>query len=120
MYLTICIPTFNRGNFLKDTLSSIYNKINSKLDCFEVIVLDNFSNDNTFDVVNEFQQQFENLVYKKNESNFGAAINIINCMKMANGEYIKLINDTAILEENSIDFLIFVIIATLICFPYHR
>ena len=43
----------------------IQNKINSKLDCFEVIVLDNFSNDNTFDVVNEFQQQFENLVYKK-------------------------------------------------------
>ena len=106
MLLTICIPTFNRISYLEDTIKSIYDNLNSNLNCFEVIILDNCSTDTTSERINILQKSFSNLIYYKNEYNIGASNNIIKCMNMAKGEYIKLVNDTALFELNSVDFLI--------------
>ena len=55
MKISICIPTYNRAKHLANCLQSIaLNKNRSKID-FEVCVSDNFSTDNTEDIVREAQ-----------------------------------------------------------------
>ena len=57
--LTICIPTFNRCNFLNDLLISIYNADKKA----NIIVVNNCSTDNTKIVINKFKKKFKYLKY---------------------------------------------------------
>ena len=57
--LTICIPTFNRCNFLNDLLISIYNA--DKL--AKIIVVDNCSTDETKIVISKFKRKFKYFKY---------------------------------------------------------
>ena len=58
-FFSVIIPTFNQANFLIETLKSL--KLQTFKD-FEVIVIDNFSDDNTEEIVKKFN--FE-IIYKK-------------------------------------------------------
>lgn len=62
MKLSVIIPTRNRSELLKKTLSSILSQTMS-LDDFEVIVVDNGSTDNTRYIVESFNDQIKNLRY---------------------------------------------------------
>lgn len=100
MKISICIPTFNRSEYLKNCLFSIY-KNRKYLDNVEVCILDNCSTDNTKKVVNEFRNKI-NIHYKKNIRNHGMAYNIINVTKLAKGEFIWIVGDDDILRKDSV------------------
>jgi glycosyltransferase involved in cell wall biosynthesis len=51
--LSICIPTYNRATYLKICLDSIMQQMHTDYP-IEIIVSDNFSTDNTLNVVSEF------------------------------------------------------------------
>ena len=51
LLLSICIPTYNRGKYLKSNLCSIYNQSFNDL-LVEIIVSNNNSTDNTKEVIN--------------------------------------------------------------------
>lgn len=76
-FFSIIIPTYNHAKFLKKALHSVYEQ---KFKNFEVIVIDNYSIDNTSKVVNSFK----NIIYKKikNRGVIGKSRNIgINLSK---------------------------------------
>ena len=50
--LTIAIPTFNSAHFLPDAIASIMRE---GLDDFEILIVDNASEDNTEEVVRSFE-----------------------------------------------------------------
>lgn len=50
--LSIGIPTYNQGEYLKDTIRSL---LNQTVRPFEIIVSNNFSCDNTFEVLKQFE-----------------------------------------------------------------
>ena len=52
--LSICIPTFNGGSTIEETLNCIINAVD-KFDDIEVIVSDNCSDDNTEEILKGFQ-----------------------------------------------------------------
>jgi glycosyltransferase involved in cell wall biosynthesis len=57
--LSICIPTFNRAYILEKTLHSIVSqKIFQDTNEIEVIVSDNCSSDNTFEIVNKYIKKY--------------------------------------------------------------
>jgi glycosyltransferase involved in cell wall biosynthesis len=69
--LSICIPTFNSSKYLSETLDSIVAQFINK-DIFnktEIIISDNDSPDNTFEVVKKYQEKYSNIHYFKNETN---------------------------------------------------
>lgn len=62
MKLSVIIPTRNRAPLLEKALKSILAQTLSQ-EHFEVIVVDNGSTDNTFDVVNSFKSRLKNIRY---------------------------------------------------------
>lgn len=100
--LTIAIPTYNRSGFLKDALNSVKKQFMEVEHLLEVIVSDNCSTDNTYEVVLEFINSGLPIRYIKNNENFGADFNISQCYSEAKGKYILTFGDDDILIEGAI------------------
>ena len=67
MKLSVIIPTLNRANLLLKALDSLLHQTFSQ-EFFEVIVVDNGSNDETKEVVESFNGKIKNLVYIYDQS----------------------------------------------------
>ncbi|MDK2789584.1 MAG: O-antigen biosynthesis alpha,3-abequosyltransferase [Methanothermococcus sp.] len=106
--LSICIPTYNRAEFLKDALNSILRQINTKnKDKVEICISDNASEDNTEELVKEYQKKSSiPIIYHKNEKNMGADYNYLKVVEIANGEYCWLLGSDDIIEDGGIDNLL--------------
>lgn len=101
MKLSICIPTYNRAEHLKNCLNSIVLcRSQSELE-FQVCVSDNCSGDGTEAVVRHAQSSIE-IKYHRNSSNLGIPRNFLNVVSMADGEFVWLIGDDDLLMPNAI------------------
>ncbi len=79
------IPTYNSAKFLPDAIQSILNQTYQD---YEIIVVDDGSTDNTFDIVREFGK---NIRYLRQENKgLGGARN--TGIRHANGEYVGLLD----------------------------
>lgn len=84
--LTVAIPTYNCAHFLPDAIGSVMRQ---GLDDFELLILDNASEDNTEEVVRSFEN--EHIRYIRNSSNLGSRENGNRCMLNARGRYVKFL-----------------------------
>lgn len=95
MLLSICIPTYNRADYLEKTLISLVTQ-----DCWqdgdcEVVISDNASSDRTWEVIADFARKFPGRVRgERQEPPIHAHINFEKSMRMGQGTFLKLNNDT--------------------------
>ncbi len=101
MLISICIPTYNRPEHLKNCLSSLARQTNKN---FEVCVSDNNSKTNIRKIINLFNTRLK-IRFKKNKKNLGFAINLLNVSKMAKGKFIWFLGDDDLLIPNAIEQL---------------
>jgi len=105
--LSICIPTYNRSKYLKETLNSIVSQnifLNS--DKIEIIISDNCSNDDTRSISMDYVNLFPNKVkYYRNKINIFDE-NFLIALSLGNGDFLKLNNDNLIHENDSLDKMI--------------
>lgn len=96
--LSIIIPAFNEGNTIHQILNKINNAQLQDGVSKEVIVVDDFSTDDTADVVRQFQQSNKglSLMYLKHSHNKGKGAAIHTGIKESSGDFI--INQDADLE----------------------
>ena len=80
MKLSICIPTFNRANYLNNCLHSIIRCNYDKTKKFQVCVSDNCSTDNTEHVVKKATKSL-NIKYVKNSFNIGVHLNFLKVVE---------------------------------------
>ena len=66
--LTVLLPTYNRANWLEDSLSSI---VESPCNKVTVLVIDNNSTDHTTQVTSDFASKDPRIKYLKNKINVG-------------------------------------------------
>lgn len=104
--ISICIPTYNRGNKLKNQLEFLIEEIINCNDKVEILVGDNCSNDNTFEIVKNISIKNNNIKYFQNGENLGIAGNIEMLFSHSNGKYIWFLGDDDRLEKYSIENLI--------------
>lgn len=88
--LSICIPTYNRANFIGDTLSSIITQLTP--DC-EIVISDNASTDETADVIRGHAKACAQLRYYRQPSNVGSDRNYDFAVRKARGKYCWLMSD---------------------------
>ena len=82
-FVSIIIPTYNRARLLGRAIQSILNQTYSN---FELIVVDDYSKDNTEHIVKSFRD--ERIRYIRHEKNKGAVAARNTGIKAARGEYI--------------------------------
>lgn len=87
--VSICIPTYNNADEVKHLLESIYEQ---EYKDFEVNISDDSTNEEIAKLVKTYQQQFgeEQIRYVHNEKRLGHIINWNAPIRMASGEYIKI------------------------------
>ena len=105
--LSICIPTYNRANVLKDNLESLVRA--DGFDEIEVIISDNSSTDGTQQLGENFATKHSNIKYFRNDSNVGGDRNILYALERGTGSFLKLMNDYCLLRKNSLRFLLNII-----------
>jgi len=87
--ISICIPAYKRTEFLKRLLDSIKSQSYRN---FEVIVTDDSPSSEVAEVCQRYAGVFH-LIYHKNEKQLGTPENWNAGIRMANGQWIKLMHD---------------------------
>ena len=95
---SIIIPTYNRALDLKRALVSLTNQIYEK---FEVLICDDGSTDNTFEIANEFKSKL-NINYKKIQNSGKPAIPRNLGIANAKGKYIAFLDSDDWWHENKL------------------
>lgn len=96
VFLSICIPTFNRADKTANLIKSILLYKGTDI---EVIVLDNCSTDDTQNTLKNIQD--ERFVYIQNETNIGSMPNVLKSLSLGKGKFVMLCLDKDfILYEN--------------------
>ena len=94
-FVSVCIPAYNRSNYLKDSIKSA---LNQKYDNYEIIIVDDGSTDNTREVVSSFSSKKIN--YIKIEHS-GAPVARNKAIENSKGEFILWLDSDDVLEENT-------------------
>lgn len=102
--LSICIPTYNREQYLPELLDSILMQQDAHL--VEVAISDNASTDNTEALIKNYQQRFANIVYLKLPENLGPDRNYFKSVEIASGDYVWLMGSDDKLGDGSISQLL--------------
>lgn len=97
--LSICIPVYNFGAFIGETLASI---IPQATDEVEILVVDGASTDNTAEVIASIQRTFPQLVYHRLEKRGGIDRDMARSVELAHGEYCWLFGGDDIMAPGSI------------------
>lgn len=71
--ITTIIPTYNRANLLKFAIASVQNQTFHDL---QILVLDNFSTDNTANVVSLLSKKDSRIKYHRHSTNIGPGANL--------------------------------------------
>jgi glycosyltransferase involved in cell wall biosynthesis len=101
--VSICIPTFNGGTFLHSALVSI---LSQTYDNIEVVISDDSSIDDTLAIVKQFKKVANIPVHIYTHKPSGIGANWNNCIRKANGKYIKFLFQDDILLETCIEKMV--------------
>lgn len=104
--LSICIPTFERSNFLDYLLSNILEQVGFDSNLVEIIVSDNFSQDSTSAIVQKYQLKRLNLRYIRNYKNLGFSNNLSAAILNSSAKYCWLMGDDDALRPGAILYIL--------------
>ncbi len=97
--ISIVIPVFNREDLIQECINSC---INQTYENIEIIVLDNCSEDSTFERAVELSNIYDNISVYRQKTNVGPVLNWLDVIKKANGEFVKILFSDDILYSNFI------------------
>ena len=98
--VSICIPCYNNAVEVERLLNSIAEQTYRD---YEVNISDDSTNEETAHIVEAFKEKIENLNYRHNQKPFGHIFNWNEAIKMATGEYIKIMfSDDWFTDKNSL------------------
>ncbi len=85
--VSIILPAYNRADLLPRAIESVYRQTEKN---FELIVIDDGSTDNTFDIINWYIESYKNIRYVK-QQNMKLPIALNVGIKLAAGKYITFL-----------------------------
>jgi glycosyltransferase involved in cell wall biosynthesis len=95
--LTICIPTYNRPEALKDQLQVLLPQLNKEV---ILVVRDNHSNYDLKKVAPELN--YDKFEYVRNDINIGADANIARCMETCNTKWLWILGDDDLIKVDAV------------------
>ena len=101
--LSICIPTYNFGEFIGETIESIVNQAPEGV---EMVVVDGASTDNTQSVVNHWQIKYPGIKYFRLEKRGGIDRDLARSVELASGDYCWLFSSDDVMRPYAIQRLV--------------
>jgi len=96
--ISIIIPSFNKVNFIKETLNSIFDQ---KYPNLEVIIQDGGSTDGTVEIIKKFYSKYPNIIKWVSKKDKGQSYAINVGLKKVTGEIISYINADDLYERGA-------------------
>ena len=96
--VSIIMPSYNTGKFIEETINSV---INQTYNNWELIIVDDCSNDNTDEIVKSIKDS--RIVYLKNEKNSGAAVSRNKALKEAKGRWIAFLDSDDLWKREKLE-----------------
>lgn len=104
--VSVIIGIYNCSEYLQEALDSLYAQT---FQDFEIILCEDGSKDNTYEVALKNQQEHDNIVLLRNPHNLGLNQTLNNCLAVAEGEYIARMDGDDICDptrfEKEVKFL---------------
>lgn len=97
--LSICIATYNRAEYIGETIDSIIPQLD---DDVELLVVDGASSDNTEDIVQAFAKKDSHIRYVRLPSKGGVDQDYDKSVELARGEYCWLFTDDDLLKPGAV------------------
>jgi glycosyltransferase involved in cell wall biosynthesis len=106
MKISIIVPTFNRSHLLPKAITDI---LNQSYGDFELLIIDNFSEDNTEKAVKKFMEKDRRVKYYKNHNYGIIQVNRNFGIQKASGEFVAFCDDDDLwlplkLEKQLVEF----------------
>lgn len=102
-YVSVLMTAYNSMKFISEAIESIQNQ---SFRDFELIIVDDASEDNTFGIAAEYAQKDKRIRLYKNKSNIGDYANRIVAANLARGKYLKYLDSDNYLYPHGLDVLI--------------
>tara|TARA_B110000240_G_C13501732_1_gene454171 strand:- start:215 stop:1177 length:963 start_codon:yes stop_codon:yes gene_type:complete len=100
--VSVALATYNGEKYLKDQLDSIYRQTINNI---EVVVVDDFSNDNTLSILKSYNKKY-GLKYFVNNATLGVTKNFEKAISLCQGEFILLSDQDDIWRNDKIEILL--------------
>ncbi len=102
--LTIGIPTYNRKEYLLGQVKSLVQIVlnNNLENDIEILISDNNSEYNIYNLLEDFKQYSHFLSITKNDKNIGMGKNIVKTFNLAKGEFYFFIGDDDRISTNGL------------------
>lgn len=100
MKLSICIPTYNRKDLLRQTLLSLLPQLSEEM---EIVVSDNASIDGTDTMIAELMRRYAQIRYHRWPENMGADRNYLRAVEAAHGEYCWLFGSDDLVQPGAVN-----------------
>ncbi len=98
--VSIIILTYNGEKYIKSTIDSCLNQTYKNV---EVIIIDDYSTDNTVNILKSYAEKIKLYL---NEENQGISKNVNQGVSLSNGEYFILLGHDDLLASNHIEVMI--------------
>jgi glycosyltransferase involved in cell wall biosynthesis len=101
--VSILIPVYNRKKLIAECIQSA---INQNYKNFEIVVVDNASDDGTWEVCKQFAVRDNRVRVFRNDTNIGPVRNWLRCAEKAQGELSKILFSDDTIEQDCLSMMV--------------
>jgi glycosyltransferase involved in cell wall biosynthesis len=98
--LSICIATYNRADYIGETLESIIPQVTDEV---EIVIVDGASTDSTGSIVKSYSEVCNQIHYVRLPSKGGVDQDYDQAVELAQGEYCWLFTDDDVIKDGAIE-----------------
>lgn len=97
--LSIIVPVYNTSTYIDRCLKSILNQTYKNI---EIIIIDDFSNDNSYEICRRYKEKDSRILLKQNSCNRGVSFTRNAALELVTGKYIVFIDSDDYISKNHI------------------
>lgn len=100
MLVSIITPNYNSEKFIRQTIESVMAQTYTE---WELIIVDDFSTDNSLDIIQSYQVKDSRIKLHKNNKNLGIAKTRNNGIEIAKGRFIAFLDSDDLWDYNKLE-----------------
>lgn len=101
--VSIIMPCYNDAAYISDSINSV---ISQTYQNWELIIVDDFSTDNSKKIIRDYTIKDSRIKLIESESNIGPGLSRNEGIKISKGQYIAFLDSDDLWDENKLDFQI--------------